>query len=66
MAINWLLNKPGVTAPIIGARNLEQLSDNLSAVGWRLPSELHERLDAASAPRLPYPYDFIEDASIRR
>ncbi len=66
VAINWLLNKPGVTAPIIGARNLEQLSDNLSAVGWRLTSGLHKRLDAVSAPHLPYPYDFIEDASIRR
>ena len=36
IALNWLLRRPGVTAPIIGARNLEQLDDNLGATGWAL------------------------------
>jgi aryl-alcohol dehydrogenase-like predicted oxidoreductase len=58
-AINWLLRKPSVTAPIIGARRLEQLETNLGSVGWALSDEQVERLDAASNIPLPYPYDFI-------
>ncbi len=59
VAINWLLRKPGVTAPIIGARNVEQLDTNLESVGWELTPEQVQKLDAASEPELPYPYDFI-------
>jgi aryl-alcohol dehydrogenase-like predicted oxidoreductase len=55
VALNWLLAKPGVTSLIVGARTLDQLADNLAAVDWDLePAEL-ARLDAVSAPRLPYP-----------
>ena len=36
VAINWLLQRPGVTAPIIGARNMKQLEANLGAAGWTL------------------------------
>jgi aryl-alcohol dehydrogenase-like predicted oxidoreductase len=36
VAVNWLLQRPGVTAPIIGARNMAQLDDNLGAEGWQL------------------------------
>ena len=61
VAINWLLRKPGVTAPIIGARHMEQLEANLA--GWELDSEHLKRLDEASQPPLPYPYDFIEAAA---
>jgi aryl-alcohol dehydrogenase-like predicted oxidoreductase len=60
VAINWLLRKPGVTAPIIGARNVEQLDTNLESVGWELTPEQVKKLDAASEPELPYPYDFIQ------
>jgi aryl-alcohol dehydrogenase-like predicted oxidoreductase len=66
VAINWLLRKPGVTAPIIGARSLEQLETNLGAVGWQLSGEQVRALDRASAPELPYPYDFIEKFSAQR
>lgn len=59
VAINWLLRKPGVTAPIIGARRLEQLENNLSAVGWSIPQAHLDELDAASELQAPYPYDFI-------
>lgn len=62
VAIRWLLQKPTVTAPIIGARNLTQLEDNLGAVGWALSAEQMAQLDNASAPQRPYPYDFIHDA----
>lgn len=56
-AINWLLRKPGVTAPIIGVRNLEQLEDNLGATGWELTPEQVQRLDRASELPVSYPYD---------
>jgi aryl-alcohol dehydrogenase-like predicted oxidoreductase len=59
-AINWLLRKPGVTAPIIGARRLDQLETNLGSVGWTLTDDQIARLDAASDVSLPYPYDFIK------
>jgi aryl-alcohol dehydrogenase-like predicted oxidoreductase len=60
VAINWLLRKPGVTAPIIGARSLPQLENNLGAAGWTLSPEQLARLDQASHPGLPYPYNFIQ------
>ena len=60
------VQRPGVTAPIIGARTLEQLEQNLGAVGWSLSHEEHARLDEASALPLPSPYDFIERYTRRR
>lgn len=57
VALNWVLQRPGVTAPIIGARTMAQFEDNLGAAGWALSADQMERLDTASAKRLPYPYD---------
>lgn len=59
VALNWLLRRPAVTAPIIGARTLRHLEDNMGAVGWELSSEHVARLTTASDPVLPYPYDFL-------
>jgi aryl-alcohol dehydrogenase-like predicted oxidoreductase len=59
VALRWLLQRPGVTAPIIGARTLAHLDDNLGAVGWSLSAEQMERLTRASQKRLPYPYSFM-------
>jgi aryl-alcohol dehydrogenase-like predicted oxidoreductase len=58
VALNWLLHRPGVTAPIIGARNLGQLSDNLGAVGWQLDARQLASLDETSRLPPPYPHDF--------
>lgn len=56
VSLRWILDQPGVTAPIIGARTPEQLTDNLAATGWTLePSQL-QRLTEASRVDLPYPY----------
>ncbi len=66
VALNWVMNRPGVTAPIIGARTLEQLEDNLGAEGWTLDDEQMARLNDVSELELPYPYDFIENAKQRR
>jgi aryl-alcohol dehydrogenase-like predicted oxidoreductase len=56
IAINWLLCRPTVSSVIIGARNEQQLRQNLGALGWTLTSDQIERLDAASAVTAPYPY----------
>jgi aryl-alcohol dehydrogenase-like predicted oxidoreductase len=56
VALNWLLQRPSVSTVIIGARNEEQLRQNLGAVGWRLSAEQVACLDVASAVALPYPY----------
>jgi aryl-alcohol dehydrogenase-like predicted oxidoreductase len=50
IALAWQLSKPVITSPIIGPRNLEQLTDNLGAVGLRLTEDEMEELDQASAP----------------
>jgi aryl-alcohol dehydrogenase-like predicted oxidoreductase len=56
VALNWLLGRPTVATVIVGARDEEQLRQNLGAVGWRLDPEHAARLDAASATPLAYPY----------
>jgi aryl-alcohol dehydrogenase-like predicted oxidoreductase len=56
IAINWLLQRPSVANVIIGARNEEQLRQNLGSVGWTLAPEQIAKLDAASKTRLAYPY----------
>jgi aryl-alcohol dehydrogenase-like predicted oxidoreductase len=66
VAINWLLQQAGVTAPIIGARTMQQLKDNLASAGWDLDGESVARLNAASELALPYPYDFITNAQSAR
>jgi aryl-alcohol dehydrogenase-like predicted oxidoreductase len=57
VALNWLLGRPGVTAPIIGARNLDQLSENLGSTGWSLSKDQIAALDQASVLDVTYPYD---------
>lgn len=59
VALRWLAERPAVTAPIVGPRTAEQLTDNLGAVGWELTADQTAKLDAASARPLPYPYDML-------
>ncbi|HUO97091.1 MAG TPA: aldo/keto reductase [Rhizomicrobium sp.] len=56
IALNWLLQRPTVATVIIGARNEQQLRDNLGAVGWNLTPAQVARLDEASAVTPAYPY----------
>lgn len=56
IAINWLFQRPTVATVIIGARNEEQLKDNLGSLGWNLTEDQMKRLNAASDRSLPYPY----------
>ena len=56
IALNWLLQRPTVATVIVGARNEEQLRQNLDAATWNLTAEQVARLDAASKVARPYPY----------
>jgi aryl-alcohol dehydrogenase-like predicted oxidoreductase len=56
IALNWVLQRPTVATVIIGARNEEQLRQNLGAIGWTLTPEQIAALDAASATTRTYPY----------
>jgi aryl-alcohol dehydrogenase-like predicted oxidoreductase len=56
VALNWVTRKPGVDTVIIGARNEQQLRDNLAAATWTLSAAEVESLDAVSATPIPYPY----------
>ena len=66
IALNWILQQPGITAPILGARSLEQLKENLGCIGWQLSEEEMNKLKKASDIPLPYPYRFIERYTRRR
>jgi aryl-alcohol dehydrogenase-like predicted oxidoreductase len=56
VSLNWLLQRPTVDNIIIGARNEEQLKQNLGAVGWKLSLDQIKKLDAVSEPFPAYPY----------
>lgn len=60
VALNWLLERPGVTSVLFGARTEEQLRDNLGAREWTITQEEIERLDRASQTDLGYPAFFYE------
>jgi len=56
ISLNWLLQRPTVANLVIGARNEEQLKQNLGAIGWNLTVEQIKKLDAASEVDPIYPY----------
>lgn len=59
VSINWLLQRPSQPLPIIGARKLSHLEDNLNALEFTLSSEHIDRLNQASVFDLPFPHNFI-------
>lgn len=56
VALNWLVQRPSISTVIFGARNEEQLRQNLAATGWNLTLEQIAKLDAASDVTPIYPY----------
>ncbi|MBD2755906.1 aldo/keto reductase [Spirosoma validum] len=56
VSLNWLLHRPTVSSIVIGARNEEQLKQNLESVGWNLTTDQIKKLDAASDVPTIYPY----------
>lgn len=56
VALNWVLQRPSVANIVIGARNEEQLKENLGAVGWNLSEDQIKRLDEITEKEPIYPY----------
>lgn len=65
VALAWTLFNPAVTAPIIGARTLAQLEENLGALDVRLSDAQRARLEEASAVELGFPHDFLARPMVR-
>ena len=55
VALAWVRDRPGVAAPIVGARNAQQLTAALSVEALSLPDEICQALDDVSAPVHRYP-----------
>ena len=69
VSLNYLLKKKGVTSLVIGAKNKEQLLDNLNTVKWELTKEQFDELDNLSAPKNVYPhwyYNFFRKAELEK
>ena len=60
VALNWVVNRPGVTSTILGASKPDQLASNMAALDFEIPDELRERLDTASAAEPGNPYRFFQ------
>ncbi|MDB9505859.1 MAG: aldo/keto reductase [Microcystis aeruginosa BS13-02] len=59
VGLNWLRNRPNSVIPIIGARRLSQLQDNLACVDFNLTREQLQRLDNISAISLGFPHELL-------
>lgn len=66
VAVAWTLCSDAVAAPIVGARTLAQLEDNLGALDVVIPAELRVELEAASAVELGFPHDFLASPAVRQ
>ena len=62
IALAWTQARPGITSTIIGARTLQQLDDNLAALGITLEEEHTAQLEEVSRPKLNFPADFVKNA----
>ncbi len=61
VALNWVRGRPGVSSVLLGARSVEQLTDNLAALTWELNDNEVSALNEVSAPGIPiYPHGFME------
>ncbi|GEA25574.1 general stress protein 69 [Microcystis aeruginosa NIES-4325] len=65
VALNWLRNRPNSVIPIIGARRLSQLQDNLACVDFNLTREHLQRLDNISAISLGFPHELLASQFVR-
>ena len=66
VALRWVLERPGITSAIVGARHAGQLAENLGSVGWRLDPELAEALTVVSEPPPRYPQSMEQGMAQRR
>ncbi len=66
VALTWLRQQPGIIIPIIGARSLSQLEDNLACLEFTLEPDKIEQLDQASRIDLGFPHDFFAKDLVRQ
>lgn len=65
VALRWLLQKDDSVIPIIGARNVSQLEENLDCINCKLTKEHMKSLDKVSKIELGFPHDFLSKDYIR-
>ena len=65
VALNWVRQQPGVVIPIIGARRLDQVKDNMACLEFALTGEQMGRLDEASKIEMGFPHDFFAKPPVR-
>jgi aryl-alcohol dehydrogenase-like predicted oxidoreductase len=65
VALNWLCRQPGVVIPILGARRLSQLKDNLACVEFTLDKEHLNKLNEVSRIELGFPHDFFANEKVQ-
>lgn len=65
VAIRWMMERPATMVPLIGARNTEQLNDNLGAVDVSLSDDQIARLDDVSSFKPGFPHEFLRSDSVR-
>lgn len=66
VATRWLLEKNNIPSVVFGVKDLNQLEDNLGAVGWKMPAKDLEDLDNISGVPEPYPYEMMNRLNINR
>ena len=65
VALTWLRRQPGVVIPIIGARRLSQLKDNMNCVEFTLEEEHQDKLNDISRIELGFPHDFFANEMVQ-
>lgn len=65
VALNWVRQQKGIIIPIVGARRVSQLEDNLRCLDFELSAEHVQRLDAASKIELGFPHDFLRGEMVQ-
>jgi aryl-alcohol dehydrogenase-like predicted oxidoreductase len=66
VALNWLRQQPGVVIPIIGARKVSQVEDNIASVDFKLEDDHLQRLDEVSKIEMGFPHDFFKMEMVRQ
>ncbi len=65
VAVNWVRQQAGVVVPILGAKSVAQVHDNLACLDFTLSAEHLQRLNAVSQIRLGFPHDFLKSDGVR-
>lgn len=65
VALNWLLQKPGVVSIILGARTTNHIEDNLGCLDFVLSAKQMEQLDRLSQIDLGFPHAFIASDMVK-